>query len=39
MYSQFDARVELTRFEKSVRKYEESEIQEGKILFWGSALL
>jgi lysophospholipase L1-like esterase len=38
MYSQFDARVELTRFEKSVRKYEESEIQEGKILFWGSSL-
>ena len=38
MYSQFDARVNLTRFEKSVCKYEEAEIREGQILFWGSSL-
>ena len=38
MFSQFDARVDLTRFEKSVRKYEETEIREGQILFWGSSL-
>ena len=38
MYSQFDARVNLTRFEKSVCKYEEAEIRKGQILFWGSSL-
>ncbi len=38
MYSQFDSRVNLTRLEKSVLKYEEAPVETGKILFWGSSL-